>query len=121
MLVVLDPGFFREDGIDSPEPDRRADASSRLLGRLNDANLLLARPGARLVVTVGDLAWFDTIYRQDARKIADVADRPLKQAFARMWEHHRAGRKLPDVVLQGKMWGVGDDGAVAWTRTGMAP
>lgn len=105
MLVVLDPGFFREDGIDSPEPVRRAEASSRLLERLNDANLLL-RSGARLVVKVGDLAWFDTIYRQYARTIEGVADRPLKQAFARMKEHHRAGRTLPDVVLHGRMWGL---------------
>ena len=106
MLVVLDPGFFREDGIASGEPAQRDLAEHRLRERLDDANSLLVQPGARLVVAVDDLRWFDTIYREEARTIEDIAQRPLKTALARFREHRRHGRTLPSALLAGKMWGV---------------
>ncbi len=106
MLVVLDPGFFREEGIESGDAARRNAAYGRLLTRLGDANALLAVPGARLVVAVDTFAWFDAIYRQEALTIAKAADRPLRQALDRLREHRRAGRTLQAVTPVGKMWGV---------------
>lgn len=106
MLVVLDPGFFREDGIDSTDAARRSVASLRLRERLDDANSLLLQPATQLVVAVDSLRWFDSIYRYEARAIEDVAERPLKQALARLREHRKHGRTLSPTVLLGKMWGV---------------
>jgi hypothetical protein len=106
MLVVLDPGFFREQDIDSGDTARREAASRRLLARLNDANSLLARPRARLVVAVDTFAWFDTVYRHEAHTIANAADRPLRQALDRLREHRKSGRTVQAVTLAGQMWGV---------------
>jgi hypothetical protein len=106
MLVVLDPGFFREEDIHSGDMARRQAASNRLLARLNDANTLLSRPGSRLVVAVDTVAWFDAIYRHEAHAIASAADRPLRQALDRLREHRKAGRTLREVAFTGKMWGV---------------
>jgi hypothetical protein len=67
---------------------------------------LLACSGAALVAAVGALAWFDTVYRLEARAIEGAADRLLKQALTRLREHRKKGRTLPSVPLQGKMYGV---------------
>jgi len=106
MLVVLDPGFFREEAITSSDAAQREAASFRLLQRLNDANALLARPGVRLVVAVEAVPWFDAIYRQEARPIEDSAGRPLRQALDRLREHRKQGRALAGAPVEGKMWGV---------------
>jgi hypothetical protein len=106
MLVILDPGFFREADIKSGNGERRARAERRLTERLEDANRLLARRGAALIVAVDRLRWFDEIWRAEVRPIEEAAGRPLKQALARLREHHRRGRTLPEVAPQGNMWGI---------------
>lgn len=58
------------------------------------------------MVAVDDLRWFDAIYQNEARALKDVAQRPLKQALARLREHRKQGRKLPATELAGKIWGV---------------
>lgn len=106
MLVVLDPGFFREDGIEIGDAPWREAASRRLRHRLDHANALLMQPGTQLVVAVDKLAWFDDVFRAQVKSLELGAERPLKQAFARLLEHRKRGRTLPGVVLTGTMWGV---------------
>jgi hypothetical protein len=106
MLVVLDPGFFREEGIDGADEARREEASVRLAKRLDDANLLLRRKGAALIVGVDTFRWFDEIYRAEVRKIVPVAGHRLKSGLDQLRGHAKRGRVLPGVSLEGKMWGV---------------
>lgn len=114
MLVVLDPGFFREEGCTSADPQRRARAMQALLERLTEANRLLASGGAALVVAVTRAAdggrevvrWFDSVYQREARVIEQEAGRPVRQALDRLREHRKRGRTLAGVPLQGSMYGV---------------
>ncbi len=106
MLVVLDPGFFRENGIDSGNPSIKAAAVGRLRARLDDANRLLAQPNTDLVVAVDALRWFDDIYGSEVRPLERLSDRSLNQTLDRFRQHRRNGRTLPGVDLQGMMWGV---------------
>lgn len=106
MLVVLDPGFFREDGIDNADHPTREAAIGRLIARLDDANRLLARHDAGLVVAVDTFIWFDAIYQREARALEAIDHRPLKQGLDRLRQHRRSGRTLPGVPLRGQMWGV---------------
>jgi hypothetical protein len=106
MLVVLDPGFFRENGITSTDQDIRGDATRRLQARLDEANRLLTAPNTALVVAADALSWFDAIYLLEARSIERIADRPLRQSLDRLREHRRRGRTVPGIVVKGKMWGI---------------
>ncbi len=106
MLVVLDPGFFREQGLNASNPSVHAVACARLRTRLDDANRLLM--GNRLVVGTTDaVAWIDTIYRREASAIAKAADPGLRSALDRLFrDHRRSGATLPPVASVGAMWGV---------------
>lgn len=106
MLVVLDPGFFREAGLQSTVSEEQAAALGRLRLRLEDANRLIALAGNALVLGLATFNWFDEVYGSEARKLEGLAPRPLKQALDRFREHRRKGRVLAEAALAGKMWGL---------------
>jgi len=106
MLVVLDPGFFREDGLNAPDPAVQQAARQRLLARLDDANRLLLCQHT-LVVGTTEVAWLDTLRQREIRGAIPPGDRALEAALDRLFrEHGRRGVTLPTGSLQGTMWGV---------------
>jgi len=105
MLVVIDPGFFREVGLQDPNTKVRATAYARLRARLDDANRLLHTRS--LVLGTPQVAWLDGVYRREVLPILAQEDRALLQAVDRMFrDHRRVGRTLAAVVPRGRMWGV---------------
>lgn len=86
MLVVLDPGFFREDGIHSPDPEQRRAAGLRLRERLEGASRLLSQKGTALVVAAGEVEWFNDVYNLEARvvegsgSVPEAGARPASRA-----------------------------------------
>ncbi len=105
MLVVLDPAFFREDGLHANDAGIRARALHRLRRRLDDANRILLH--RTLVVATPEVPWLDTIYRREVRTLSVADDRAVLQAIDRIFrEHKRQGAVLPAVAPVGAMWGV---------------
>lgn len=104
-LVVLDPGFFREDGLQSPDPATVLAARQRLRERLDDANRILQ--GRTLVVGTREVHWLDEIYRREVRDRFAGGERALQQALDRMFrDHRRAGATLAPTPPIGAFWGV---------------
>ena len=105
MLVVLDPGFFREDGVRAVDAAVRAQAQRRLQQRLDDANRILL--GKTLVVATPGVTWLDAIYQREVRDLPVANDPRLRAAIDRIFrDHRRAGAVLPPVAPVGVMWGV---------------
>ena len=104
-LVVLDPGFFREDGLQSPDPATVLAARQRLRERLDDANRILQ--GRTLVVGTREVHWLDEIYRREVRDRFAGGERALQQALDRMFrDHRREGATLAPIPPIGAFWGV---------------
>lgn len=104
-LVVLDPGFFREDGLQSADAQVFAEAERRLRVRLDDANRVLR--GRTLVVGTQEIPWLDTVYHREVRGMQSRLGREAKTAIDQLFrEHKRSGLSLSPVVPQGAFWGV---------------
>lgn len=104
-LVVLDPGFFREDGLQSENPAAVAAAEGRLRARLDDANRILR--GRTLVVGTREVPWLDTVYRREVIGIRSRLGREANTAIDQLFrEQRKSGLSLSPVFPHGAFWGV---------------
>lgn len=105
-FVVLDPGFFREKGLNAVDPRDRDAARERLRRRVDDGNRVLN--GRRLVGGTDTVPWLKTVYVREVKPLKGLADRELTQALDQMFlERRHAKYTLRDIAVQGQMWGVG--------------